>query len=70
MDMIALPAIEGSTPWPFPPDDILVGCRVNGAIQHFHIATRDHRQAQETVRQGVEGASAILALIVNPSKGI
>ncbi len=65
MDMLAPAAVVA--PWPFPPDDMLVGTRVNGTIQHFHIETRDYRQARATVEEGVEGAGPILALIVNPS---
>jgi environmental stress-induced protein Ves len=54
---------EHQAPWPFPPDDMVVGARVNGQIQRFNIETRDWTVAYHTVKDNVEGAKPILVRI-------
>lgn len=55
------PALEA--PWPFPPDDMIVGARVDGQIQRFTVETRDRRVAWSTVKESVEGAHPILVRV-------
>lgn len=41
----------------------LVGCRVAGEIQHYHVPAVEYRQAREFVMQGVEGANPVLVRV-------
>ncbi len=46
-----------------------VGCRVGGEIQHYLIdSAYSVREARDVVREGVEGANPVLALVVNKEK--
>lgn len=43
----------------------LVGTRVEGSIQHFHVDATTHREARHIVGKNVEGAHPVLAVIPN-----
>jgi hypothetical protein len=41
----------------------LVGCRVAGEIQHFHVEAVEQHQARSIVKQGVDGANPIFVRV-------
>lgn len=41
----------------------LVGCRVDGEIQHFHVDAETVEEARAIVALGVPGANPVLAIV-------